>query len=120
MSDEVEPRPAADSYTLLLIGKVDAALSPIDFNREYDEAVDELEDKLIKETFRAMERIDIDTAMEKLYQTRDLRKKYLDLLERSAKDPAHPLSPTGHSQMHRGPHPRPHRRLPYPPRPLRK
>lgn len=92
MNAEVEPRSDASSDELALINKVNAARTPVDFNAEYDEAVDELEDEFISDAFDAMAVLDIDKAVEKLYRARDLRIRYLDLLERSATDPQHPLS----------------------------
>lgn len=74
-----------------LIAKVNATRSPIDFNADYDEAVDELEDAFISDAMKAMETLDIDAAVEKLYQARDLRSRYLELLEQSAADPVHPM-----------------------------
>jgi hypothetical protein len=92
VNEEVELSSNADSYVLSLMGKVNTARSPADFTSEYDEAVDELEDRFVSEAFKAIEVLDIDTAVEKLYQARDLRKQYLDLLEQSASDPEHPMS----------------------------
>jgi hypothetical protein len=74
VNEEVELSSNADSYVLSLMGKVNTARSPADFTSEYDEAVDELEDRFVSEAFKAIEILDIDTAVEKLYQARDLRK----------------------------------------------
>ncbi|MEU2713876.1 hypothetical protein [Streptomyces sp. NPDC007205] len=91
MNNEIEFRSAGNS-NYLLIAKIDAVESPAEFDHDYDSAVDDMEGNLLTAAAEAMFQLNIDAVLENLTEAKRVRRNYLDLLDRCAADPLHPMA----------------------------
>ncbi|MFD0305095.1 hypothetical protein [Streptomyces sp. NPDC127119] len=75
-----------------LTEKVNSVQSPTEFDHDYDSAVDNLEGALLSAAAEAMSQLNIDSVLENLTEAKRVRRNYLNLLDRCAADPVHPLT----------------------------
>ncbi|MFI9355026.1 hypothetical protein [Streptomyces lydicus] len=91
MNNEIEFNSANNAH-YSLVAKIDAVQSPIEFSHEYDSAVDDLEGNLLSAAAEAMFQLNIDVVLENLTEAKRVRRNHLDLLDRCAADPLHPMA----------------------------
>ncbi|MGW7820264.1 hypothetical protein ACWGLF_19520 [Streptomyces puniciscabiei] len=85
---------SANNSNHSLVAKIEAVQSPVEFSHEYDSAVDDLEGNLLSAAAEAMFQLNIDAVLENLTEAKRVRRNYLDLLDRCAADPLHPMAST--------------------------